>query len=59
MLRSQAIAIPPVRVQALAWRDDYEEIGHFFTGRITARPPRPTVVFDDETRDAFWPSTVT
>jgi hypothetical protein len=40
--------------QALAWRDDYKEIGHFFTGRITVRSPRPTVILDDETRDAFF-----
>ena len=39
--------------QALAWRDDYDLIGHYFTGRIAVRPPRPSVVLDDETRDAF------
>ena len=39
--------------QALAWRDDYKIIGHYFTGRIAVRPPRPSVVLDDETRDAF------
>lgn len=40
--------------QALAWRDDYSLIGHYFTGRIAVRPPRPSVVLDDETRDAFF-----
>jgi hypothetical protein len=39
--------------QAMHWRDQYEEIGYFFTGRITSRPlfrVRPRVVIlDDET----------
>jgi hypothetical protein len=39
--------------QALPWWDCYKEIGHYFTGRIAVRPPRPSVVLDDETRDAF------
>lgn len=39
--------------QAMHWRDQYELIGHFFTGRIAVRPLRPSVVLDDETRDAF------
>jgi hypothetical protein len=39
--------------QAMAWRSSYELIGHFYTGRVTARPPRPTLVLDDETRDAI------
>jgi hypothetical protein len=39
--------------QAMAWRARYELIGHFYTGRVTARPPRPTLVLDDETRDAI------
>jgi hypothetical protein len=25
--------------QAMTWRAEYEFIGHYFTGRITARPP--------------------
>ena len=37
-----------------AWRDDYDLIGHYFTGRITVRPPRPSIILDDETRDAFF-----
>jgi hypothetical protein len=40
--------------QALAWRDDYKVIGHYFKGRITVRSPRPTVILDDETRDTFF-----
>lgn len=40
--------------QALAWRDDYDLIGHYFTGRIAVRPPRPSIILDDETRDAFF-----
>lgn len=39
--------------QARPWRDQYEVIGHFYTGRITVRPPRPTLILDDETRDAL------
>jgi hypothetical protein len=39
--------------QALPGRDHYNAIGHYFTGRIAVRPPRPSVVLDDETRDAF------
>jgi hypothetical protein len=39
--------------QAMHWRQRYEVIGHFFTGRIGTRPSRPTVILDDETRDAF------
>lgn len=39
--------------QAMAWRDSYELIGHFYTGRITARPPRPSLVLDEESRDAI------
>jgi hypothetical protein len=37
--------------QALAWRDHYDLIGHFYTGRVTVRPPRPSLILDDETRD--------
>jgi hypothetical protein len=39
--------------QARPWRDHYEVVGHYFTGRITVRPPRPSIILDDETRDAF------
>ncbi|HET9624431.1 MAG TPA: hypothetical protein VFP84_23830 [Kofleriaceae bacterium] len=39
--------------QARPWRAQYEEIGHFFTGRVVLRNPRPVVILDDETRDAF------
>src|SRR5215217_2232267 len=39
--------------QAMHWRQRYEVIGHFYTGRIVARHSRPTVILDDETRDAF------
>ena len=39
--------------QAQAWRTQYEDIGHYYTGRVTERPLRPVVLIDDETRDAF------
>jgi len=39
--------------QAAAFADSYNMIGHYFTGRIAIRPPRPSLVLDDETRDAF------
>ena len=39
--------------QAMRWRERYELIGHFFTGHVTVRPVRPSVILDDETRDAF------
>lgn len=39
--------------QASAWQSRYEEIGHFYTGRIMERPLRHVVILDDETRDAF------
>jgi hypothetical protein len=39
--------------QAMRWRERYELIGHYFTGRIAVRPIRPSVILDDETRDAF------
>lgn len=42
----------PVK-QAMAWRDRYELIGHFYTGRIAVKPPRPSIILDDETRDAI------
>ena len=37
--------------QARPWRDHYDLIGHYYTGRITVRPPRPCLILDDETRD--------
>lgn len=37
--------------QALAWRGRYDDIGHYYTGRITERPPRPVVIYDDEIRN--------
>lgn len=39
--------------QAKAWWDQYELIGHFYTGRIAVKPPRPSIILDDETRDAI------
>jgi len=39
--------------QVLPWREHFDLIGHYFTGRITERPPRPSVILDDETRDAI------
>jgi hypothetical protein len=39
--------------QAMRWRAHYKFIGHYFTGRIAVRPPRPSVILDDETRDAI------
>ena len=38
---------------ARPWRAHYEVIGHYYTGRITERPPRPSIILDDETRDAI------
>jgi hypothetical protein len=35
--------------QALRWRSHYASIGHYFTGRIKVRSPRPYVIVDDET----------
>jgi hypothetical protein len=40
--------------QAAAFEDKYAVIGHYFTGRIAYRGPRPTLVLDDETRDAIF-----
>lgn len=37
--------------QAMAWRAAYEFIGHYFTGRVTVRPPRPSLILDEEIRD--------
>jgi hypothetical protein len=39
--------------QALPWRARYEVIGHYFTGHVAVRPPRPSFILDDETRDAI------
>ena len=39
--------------QAMVWRARYEFIGHYFTGRVAVRPPRPSFIVDDETRDAI------
>lgn len=39
--------------QAMAWRDAYEFIGHYFTGRVTVKPPRPSLILDEETRNAI------
>jgi hypothetical protein len=39
--------------QAMSWRDAYEFIGHYFTGRVTAKPPRPSLILDEETRNAI------
>jgi hypothetical protein len=39
--------------QARPWRAHYNLIGHYYTGRITVRPPRPSFILDDETRDAI------
>jgi hypothetical protein len=40
--------------QALPWWEHYNLIEHYFTGRIAVRPPRPSIILDDETRDAFF-----
>ena len=42
-------------VQADPWRDHHDMIGHLYTGRITERPPRPTLIIDDEIRDLIRP----
>ena len=40
--------------QARPWWDHYNEIGHYFTGPLESRPLlRPTLILDDETRDAI------
>jgi hypothetical protein len=36
--------------QAMPWREHYELIGHFFTGRIAVRPIRPAVIVDADPR---------
>lgn len=35
--------------QALRWRSHYVSIGHYFTGRIEVRSPRPCLAVDGET----------
>jgi hypothetical protein len=37
--------------QAMAWRAEYEFIGHYFTGRVMMRPPRLSLIIDEEIRD--------
>ena len=37
--------------QALRWRAHYQVIGYRFTGRVAVRPPRPSFILDDETRE--------
>lgn len=37
--------------QARPWRDHYDLIGHYYTGRTTVRQPRPVLILDEETRD--------
>jgi hypothetical protein len=39
--------------QARPWRPHYDVIGHYYTGRMTVRGPRPSFILDDETRDAI------
>jgi hypothetical protein len=39
--------------QARPWRAHYGVIDHYFTGRTTVRQPRPVLILDEETRDAF------
>jgi hypothetical protein len=41
--------------QASPWWAHYDEIGHLYTGRITERPPRPSLIIDDEIRDLIRP----
>jgi hypothetical protein len=35
------------------WRARYQVIGHYFTGRVPVRPPRPSFILDDQTRDGI------
>jgi hypothetical protein len=37
--------------QARPWRDHYDLIGHYCTGRTTVRQPRPVLILEQETRD--------
>ncbi len=40
--------------QARPWWNHYKLIGCYFTGRLHIRPfLRPSIILDDETRDAF------
>ena len=40
--------------QARPWWDHYKVIGRYFTGRLPVRPLlRPSIILDDETRDAI------
>ncbi|HET7505748.1 MAG TPA: hypothetical protein VFK02_32230 [Kofleriaceae bacterium] len=40
--------------QARLWWSHYKLIGGYFTGRLPVRPLlRPSIIFDDETRDAI------
>jgi hypothetical protein len=40
--------------QARPWWNHYKLIGRYFTGRLTVRPLlRPSIILDDETRDAI------
>lgn len=41
--------------QASSWWTLYDEIGHFYTGHITAPPRRPSLILDDEIRDLIRP----
>jgi hypothetical protein len=39
--------------QARPWWDNHDDIGRYFTGRTTAPLVRPSLILDDETRDAI------
>jgi hypothetical protein len=39
--------------QARPWRNHYDLIGHYYTGRITIRQPSPVFILDHEIQDAF------
>jgi hypothetical protein len=39
--------------QATTSFPQYDEIGHFYTSELTVTYPRPAVIIDDETRNAF------
>src|SRR5205807_341119 len=39
--------------QARRLRERYKLVGHYYTGYIAEKPPRPVVIIDDEIRDAF------
>jgi hypothetical protein len=40
--------------QASSWWNHYKLIGGYFTGRLSVRPLlRPSIILDDETRDAI------